>query len=217
MSVTDAGRQLAARLPWEHAHGRVAQTVHARWADIDALVLFLATGAATRIVAPLLRDKRADPAVVCVDEAARFAVALTGGHEGGANLLAHRVAAILGAEQEDGRCPGTQPERGLSLHRDGARDHRANRGYVKTPAHAHDRDRGAYHHQPEQPYAYSIRSVVRCVYGHAPLSTANGRQPRDSTNVATLRGTLKRGPARRRWARAPGARTTVRGVAPRGP
>ena len=98
MSVTDAGRQLAARLPWEHAHGRVAQTVHARWADIDALVLFLATGAATRIVAPLLRDKRADPAVVCVDEAARFAVALTGGHEGGANLLAHRVAAILGAE-----------------------------------------------------------------------------------------------------------------------
>ena len=69
-----------------------------RWEDVDAFVLFLATGAAIRIVAALLDDKRRDPALVCVDEAARFAVALTGGHEGGANLLAHRVAAAVGAD-----------------------------------------------------------------------------------------------------------------------
>ncbi|MDP8936767.1 MAG: precorrin-3B C(17)-methyltransferase, partial [Actinomycetota bacterium] len=67
------------------------------WAGVDAFVLFLATGAAVRIVAPLLGDKRTDPAVVCVDEAGRFAVALCGGHAGGANRLAVSVAGALGA------------------------------------------------------------------------------------------------------------------------
>ncbi|HWM60068.1 MAG TPA: precorrin-3B C(17)-methyltransferase [Pseudonocardia sp.] len=68
------------------------------WPRLDAAVFFLATGATVRLVAPLLADKHTDPAVVCVDEARRFAVALTGGHEGGANALATRVAELLGAE-----------------------------------------------------------------------------------------------------------------------
>lgn len=106
VSVTERGRALAARLPHEHAHGSAAEVVRARWPEVDAFVLFLATGAAVRIVAPLLADKRTDPAVVCVDEAGRFAVALCGGHAGpapggqrvGANALARSVAAALGAE-----------------------------------------------------------------------------------------------------------------------
>jgi cobalt-precorrin 5A hydrolase/precorrin-3B C17-methyltransferase len=59
-------------------------------------VLFMAAGAATRLCAPLLSDKRADPAVVSVDDAGRFAIALLGGHVG-ANRLAHQVATALGA------------------------------------------------------------------------------------------------------------------------
>jgi cobalt-precorrin 5A hydrolase/precorrin-3B C17-methyltransferase len=98
VSVTEAGRDLAGRLPFEHVHGDAGGTVRRRWKEVDAYVLFLATGAATRIIAPLLADKRADPAVACVDERARFAVAISGGHERGANLLAHRVAHALGAE-----------------------------------------------------------------------------------------------------------------------
>ncbi|HEX2043551.1 MAG TPA: precorrin-3B C(17)-methyltransferase [Acidimicrobiales bacterium] len=97
MSVTEAGRRLAARLPYEPVHGRVAEVVRSRWAEADAFVLFVATGAAVRIVAPLLADKATDPAVVCVDEGGRFAVALCGGHAGGANALARAVAAALGA------------------------------------------------------------------------------------------------------------------------
>ena len=97
VSVTEAGRALAGRLPYEHVAGRAAEVVPARWSDVDAFVLFLATGAAVRIVAPLLADKATDPAVVCVDEAGRFAVALCGGHAGGANALARTVAATLGA------------------------------------------------------------------------------------------------------------------------
>ena len=61
------------------------------------LVLFMPVGAAMRILAPCLKDKHADPAVVCVDDAGRFAVSLLSGHLGGADLLAQEVAHALGS------------------------------------------------------------------------------------------------------------------------
>ena len=67
------------------------------WQECDGIVAFLATGATVRLLAPLLADKHTDPGVVCVDEARRYAVALVGGHGGGANALAARVADALGA------------------------------------------------------------------------------------------------------------------------
>ncbi len=97
VSVTAAGAVLAQRLPYAHVHGRLGATVRERWVDVDGLVLLCATGAAVRVIAPLLEDKRDDPAVVCVDEAGRHAVALCGGHLGGANALAREVAGLLGA------------------------------------------------------------------------------------------------------------------------
>ncbi|MGI8775974.1 MAG: precorrin-3B C(17)-methyltransferase [Acidimicrobiales bacterium] len=98
ISVTERGRALAARLPFPGTHGDVRATVAERWADVDGFVLFLATGAAVRIIGPLLRDKATDPAVVCVDEAGRFAVALCGGHARGANHLARQIGDLIGAE-----------------------------------------------------------------------------------------------------------------------
>ncbi|MGH8974636.1 MAG: cobalamin biosynthesis protein, partial [Acidimicrobiia bacterium] len=97
VSITAAGRALAARLPYEHVHGSLAETVRARFAGVDGFVLFCAVGVAVRVVGPLLSDKATDPAVVCVDEAGRFAVAVCGGHAGGANRLAGEVGAALGA------------------------------------------------------------------------------------------------------------------------
>ncbi|MSQ05903.1 MAG: cobalamin biosynthesis protein CbiG [Dehalococcoidia bacterium] len=61
------------------------------------LVLFLPVGAAVRLLAPCLEDKHQDPAVVCVDDAGRFAVSLLSGHLGGADRLAQEVARALGA------------------------------------------------------------------------------------------------------------------------
>jgi cobalt-precorrin 5A hydrolase/precorrin-3B C17-methyltransferase len=98
VSVTEAGRARARRLPFEHVHGSAASAVRERWGSLDGFVLFLATGAAVRIVAPLLADKNRDPAVVCIDEGGRFAVALVGGHAGGANALARQVGELLDAE-----------------------------------------------------------------------------------------------------------------------
>ena len=66
--------------------------------DCQRLVLFMPVGAAVRLVAPRLRDKHLDPAVVCVDDAGRFAVSLLSGHLGGADRLAQEVARALGAE-----------------------------------------------------------------------------------------------------------------------
>jgi cobalt-precorrin 5A hydrolase/precorrin-3B C17-methyltransferase len=98
VSVTAGGRALAGRLPYRHRHGSLVATVAEEWDRVDGLVLCCATGIATRAVAPRLGDKRTDPAVVVVDEAGRWAVALTGGHAGGANALATEVAALLGAQ-----------------------------------------------------------------------------------------------------------------------
>jgi cobalt-precorrin 5A hydrolase/precorrin-3B C17-methyltransferase len=101
VAATAGGRRLAAELA-AHLDGKVADgparaAVAAAWREADQLVLIMATGAAVRLVAPLIEDKRRDPGVVCVDDAARFAIPLLGGHEAGANALAERVAAWLGA------------------------------------------------------------------------------------------------------------------------
>jgi cobalt-precorrin 5A hydrolase/precorrin-3B C17-methyltransferase len=102
VAVTAAGRRQAGRLAaaWPHAklldEGSAARSLAAAWSSCDAVVAFLATGAAVRLVAPLLADKSLDPPLVTVDEAGRFAVALTGGHAG-ANALAVDVAAVLDA------------------------------------------------------------------------------------------------------------------------
>lgn len=101
--ATENGRRRAEHLAavWHDARlypGGARSALHRAWTECDGLVLFLATGAAVRLIAPLLRDKHRDPGVVTVDDAGRFAVALAGGHEGGANRLAERVAASLGAE-----------------------------------------------------------------------------------------------------------------------
>ena len=62
----------------------------------DALVCIMAAGIVARLLAPHLRGKAVDPAVVVMDETGEFAVSLFSGHLGGANELARRLAAISG-------------------------------------------------------------------------------------------------------------------------
>ncbi|HEV2727219.1 MAG TPA: hypothetical protein VGV34_02940, partial [Solirubrobacterales bacterium] len=100
--ATANGRRNAAHLERVWSDARLYQekpgvALRRAWRECDSIVLFLAAGAAVRLVSPLLGDKRSDPGVVCVDDAGRFAVALVGGHAGGANALAGRVAGALGA------------------------------------------------------------------------------------------------------------------------
>jgi len=64
----------------------------------EGLVYVAPCGVAVRAIAPHLRHKTTDPAVVVVDVGRRYAISLLSGHEGGANDLAIRVANILGCE-----------------------------------------------------------------------------------------------------------------------
>jgi cobalt-precorrin 5A hydrolase/precorrin-3B C17-methyltransferase len=103
VSVTAAGRTAAERLEraWTDARrydGPAATALPRAFAECDAVVCFLAVGATVRLLAPLLTSKHEDPAVVCVDEALRYAVPVLGAHSGGGNELARRLAATLGAE-----------------------------------------------------------------------------------------------------------------------
>jgi cobalt-precorrin 5A hydrolase len=67
------------------------------WRLYDGLVLIMATGIVVRIIAPLLESKETDPAVVTMDDAGRFAIALLSGHLGGANELAENCSSVSGA------------------------------------------------------------------------------------------------------------------------
>ena len=88
-----------AQSPEPHGFDLPLRTLLAEvWDSYDAIVLLLPVGAAVRLAAPLLRDKRSDPAVVSVDDAGRFAVSLISGHLGGADAMAQQVANVLGAE-----------------------------------------------------------------------------------------------------------------------
>ena len=104
IAVTGGGRAAAERLAaaWPGQtrtyDGPARQALARAWAQCDGLVCFLAVGATVRLIAPLLNSKWTDPAVVCVDESARRAVAVVGGHAAGANALATRVAEVFGAD-----------------------------------------------------------------------------------------------------------------------
>ena len=64
----------------------------------QGIVFFAAASIVIRCIAPFIKNKHIDPAVVCVDTAGRFVISLLCGHEGGANELAYRVANCLDAE-----------------------------------------------------------------------------------------------------------------------
>lgn len=62
----------------------------------DGLLFVGACGIAVRAIAPFVKDKFSDPAVVSCDEGGAWAVPLLSGHVGGANALAKRVAECTG-------------------------------------------------------------------------------------------------------------------------
>ena len=77
--------------------GRAADWAAEGFREDDALVFCCAAGIAVRAVAPSVKDKTADPAVIVTDELGHFVIPLLSGHLGGANELAGQIAREIGA------------------------------------------------------------------------------------------------------------------------
>lgn len=61
-------------------------------------IFIAATGIVVRSIAPHLRSKDSDPAVIVLDQKGRYVISLLSGHLGGANVLAREVAQLTGGE-----------------------------------------------------------------------------------------------------------------------
>ena len=75
-----------------------AQFMAAHFREYDLFVFIGAMGICIRSIAPFIKDKYTDPAILCVDSTGRFVISVLSGHIGGANDWARRVAAITGGE-----------------------------------------------------------------------------------------------------------------------
>ena len=67
------------------------------WNNTDCFVFVGAMGICVRTIAPLLKDKHTDPAVLCVDSRGKEVVSVLSGHVGGANEITSKLALELGA------------------------------------------------------------------------------------------------------------------------
>jgi precorrin-4 C11-methyltransferase len=100
IQISEAGSNIAKTLQRElHAQIISRAEVGKQWKNFDAFVFIGAIGICVRTIAPYVKDKHEDPAVVCVDSLGLNAISVLSGHIGGANDLAHEVAALIGARE----------------------------------------------------------------------------------------------------------------------
>ncbi len=104
--ITNEGHKLAKRIQALYPDAKVLEftsvgarrAVPLQWRECKNLIFIMATGIVVRTIAPLLKDKRTDPAVVVLDEKGWYAISLLSGHLGGANKLTVEIADFLGGQ-----------------------------------------------------------------------------------------------------------------------
>ena len=100
IQISEAGRHIAGTLQRELNAKQIQRTEVGRlWAQYDAFIFIGALGICVRTIAPYIKDKHEDPAVVCVDSLGINSVAVLSGHIGGANDLTRHVASLIGARE----------------------------------------------------------------------------------------------------------------------
>ncbi len=94
------GEKIAANLEADlfFCRGKLKETVHRVWGNYSGLIFIMASGIVIRLLAPLIKDKSSDPAILVCDEKGNFIISLLSGHLGGANELALRVSEITGGQ-----------------------------------------------------------------------------------------------------------------------
>ncbi len=77
---------------------RLSGTLAKKFNQYNGHIFIMSTGIVVRVIAPLVKSKLEDPAVVVVDDQAQHAISLLSGHLGGANALTLKIADIIGAD-----------------------------------------------------------------------------------------------------------------------
>lgn len=117
VSFTKQGQELAGRIElylketgWEtvcsvrcRALPKCMKTDLREWtreqfSSCEALLFVGAMGIAVRSIAPYVKAKTSDPAVLVVDDTGRYCIPVLSGHLGGANALAEQIAGRFGME-----------------------------------------------------------------------------------------------------------------------
>lgn len=66
--------------------------------EVKSILFIGAMGICVRSIAPYIKDKHIDPAIVNIDSTGKYVISVLSGHVGGANNLTQRIAHVLGAE-----------------------------------------------------------------------------------------------------------------------
>ena len=100
IQISEAGKDIANTLQRDLGAKIISRTeVGERWEDFDAFVFIGAMGICVRTIAPYIKDKHDDPAVVCIDSMGLNVISVLSGHVGGANDLTRDVASLIGAHE----------------------------------------------------------------------------------------------------------------------
>ena len=108
VSVSDKGRQLALKIKElldddstiiraDLFHKDVKRHLKVAFYEYDAIVAVMASGILIRSIAPYIKSKATDPAVVNIDDNGNFVISTLSGHLGGANRLAGKIADLIDA------------------------------------------------------------------------------------------------------------------------
>lgn len=100
IQISEAGSEIASELQRAFNAKVIKRTdVGKLWTKYDAFVFIGAMGICVRTIAPYIKDKHEDPAVICIDSTGLNVISVLSGHIGGANDLTREISALIGARE----------------------------------------------------------------------------------------------------------------------
>ena len=100
IQIGDTGSEITSILKRQLGAKAIQRTeIGKQWKKYDAFIFIGAMGICVRTIAPYIKDKHEDPAVVCIDSLGKNVISVLSGHIGGANDLTREIAELMGARE----------------------------------------------------------------------------------------------------------------------